>query len=196
MQKILKLLTIITAPFIIGLSIPEKKPSFDDLSHFTPNPEHLDGRFTGGFGEETCRSCHFDYDLNMDGGILKIEGLNDSYQAGKSYEVTVTLQAEQLEVGGFQLTTRFEDGSQAGEFKWNGDRLMFTPSISDEVKYLQHSAEGTSLTGDREVQWVFSWTAPSSGKPVVINIAANSGNYDDSSFGDWIYATELILKPE
>lgn len=196
MLKILKLLTIIAAPFIIGLSIPEKEPSFDDLSHIMPNPEHLDGRFTGGFGEETCRSCHFDYDLNMDGGRLTVEGVPDTYDAGNTYNITVSLTAEQMEIAGFQLTSRFEDGSQAGEYNWDSNRLMFTPSISDEVKYLQHSAEGTSLTGDREIQWAFSWTAPSTGKPVVINIAANSGNNDDSSFGDWIYAKELTLRPE
>lgn len=196
MKILLKLLGIISIPFIVGLSMPELKSNHSLISA-VENPDHLDGAFTGGFGEETCRSCHFDYDLNMDGGSLTMDGVPESYEAGKDYEITVTLQAEQLEVGGFQMTARFEDGSQAGEFSWDGDDLMFTPSVSDEVKYLQHSASGTQPTKDRDIHWTFTWTAPEqNGGKVVLNIAANSGNYDDSSFGDWIYAKELTLRPK
>ena len=176
--------------------MPEKEHAYQLWDESELNPEHLDGRFTGGFGEETCRSCHFDYDLNMEGGSLTVSGIKNSYEPGVTYEIAVSLTAEQLEVGGFQMTSRFEDGSQAGEFSWEDDQLMFTPSVSDEVQYLQHSTAGNRPTGDREIQWAFSWTAPSAKKPVVINIAANSGNLDDSAFGDWIYAKELTLKPE
>ena len=196
MKTLLKLLSIVSIPFLIGLSIPEAKNS-QALKNEFDNPDHLDGAFTGGFGEETCRSCHFDYDLNMDGGSLVLDGVPESYESGKDYEITVTLQAEQLEVGGLQLTTRFEDGSQAGDFSWDGEHLMFTPSISDEVKYLQHSAEGTEPTSGNEIYWTFTWTAPEvNDEEVILNIAANSGNYDDSSFGDWIYAKELTLRSE
>jgi len=197
MKILLKLLSIVSIPFIIGLSLPESdsSPAADVIT--TENPDHLDGTFTGGFGEQTCRSCHFDYDLNMDGGTLSVEGLQNTYQSGKSYEITVKLQAEQLEIGGFQFTSRFEDGNQVGDFSWDGKHLMFTPSISDEVKFLQHSAEGTEPTSENEIYWTFTWTAPEENdEKVILNIAANSGNYDDSSFGDWIYAKELTLRPE
>lgn len=196
MKILLKLLCIVSIPFIVGLSMPETKSSHS-LKSELENPDHLDGAFTGGFGEETCRSCHFDYDLNMDGGSLTLDGVPKSYEAGKDYEITVTLQSEQLEVGGFQMTARFEDGSQAGEFSWDGDDLMFTPSVSDEVKYLQHSVSGTQQAEDQTIQWTFTWTAPEEdGEKVILNIAANSGNYDDSSFGDWIYAKEITLRQQ
>jgi len=196
MKILLKLLSIVSIPFIVGLSMPEAK-NIQNIKSKLENPDHLDGTFTGGFGEETCRSCHFDYDLNMDGGSLVLDGVPESYESGKDYEITVTLQAEQLEVGGLQLTTRFEDGSQAGEFSWDGELLMFTPSISDEVKYLQHTADGTEPSSEGEIQWTFTWTSPEvNDGEVILNIAANSGNYDDSSFGDWIYAKELTLRPE
>jgi len=195
MNQLLKLLAIIFAPIIVGLSMPEKNVSPESYSNLKLNPEHLDGAFTGGFGEETCRSCHFDYDLNMDGGDLSLDGVPESYEEGKEYDITVTLKAEQLEVGGFQLTSRFEDGSQAGDFSWDGEHLMFTPSVSDEVKYLQHSADGTKPNSENEIQWTFTWTAPEANdEKVILNIAANSGNDDDSSFGDWIYAKELTLR--
>jgi hypothetical protein len=196
MKILLKLLGIISIPFIVGVSMPETE-NHDSSIGSIENPNHLDGAFTGGFGEETCRSCHFDYDLNMDGGSLTLDGVPESYQPGKDYEITVTLQAEQLEVGGFQMTTRFDDGSQAGEFSWDGDELMYTPSVTDEVKYLQHSESGTQQAEDRAIQWTFTWTAPEQdGEKVILNIAANSGNYDDSSFGDWIYAEEITLRPQ
>jgi O-antigen/teichoic acid export membrane protein len=47
-------------------------------------PEHLIGAFTGGIGEEICRSCNFDYDLNPDGGPLKITGIP---KKGKMVEI-------------------------------------------------------------------------------------------------------------
>jgi len=196
MKILLKLLSIVSIPFIVGLSMPEAK-NIQNIKSKLENPDHLDGTFTGGFGEETCRSCHFDYDLNMDGGSLVLDGVPESYEIDKDYEITVTLQAEQLEVGGFQMTTRFEDGSQAGDFSWDGELLMFTQSISDEVKYLQHTADGTEPSSEGEIQWTFTWTSPEvNDGEVILNIAANSGNYDDSSFGDWIYAKELTLRPE
>ncbi|PKD42457.1 choice-of-anchor V domain-containing protein [Rhodohalobacter barkolensis] len=196
MKILLKLLGIVSIPFIVGLSMPEVKSNHSLISK-VENPDHLDGAFTGGFGEETCRSCHFDYDLNMDGGSLTMDGVPETYEAGKDYEITIKLKAEQLEVGGFQMTTRFEDGSQAGEFSWEGNDLMFTPSVSDEVKYLQHSASGTQKAEDRTIQWSFTWKAPEQdGEKVILNIAANSGNYDDSSFGDWIYADETTLEQD
>lgn len=158
------------------------------------NPEHLDGPFTGGFGELTCHSCHFDYDINMDGGSLTVNGLPDYYEAGELYKLTVTVESSHLENGGFQMTSRFEDGTQAGSFTWEDNHLMYTPNISDEVKYLQHTRESTAPTGDRKVSWNFTWSAPETVTgSIIFNIAANAGNNDDSSFGDWIYTKELII---
>lgn len=197
MKLIIKISAIILAPFLIGITLPatEADSSFDKTSD--SNPDHIQGPFTGGFGEETCRSCHFDYDLNIEGGSLTVDGVSKTFKPGKNYEITVTVESERLEVGGFQMTARFEDGTQAGSFEWAGDLLMFTPSVTDEIQYLQHTKEGTEPTGERETSWTFTWSAPEeSGQDIILNIAANAGNYDDSSFGDWIYAKELILKPE
>lgn len=196
MKIAVKIIFLILLPFLTGIYfMPEKETDAVTENNDAFNPEHLDGAYTGGFGEQTCRSCHFDYDLNQEGGSLSIQGINDSYSPGKSYEVTVTVESEQLEIGGFQMTARFEDGTQAGSFEWEGDRLMNTPDVSDTVQYVQHSAEGTSATGEQEVSWNFTWKSPEDGQgPVIFNIAANAGNYDDSSFGDWIYADEIITK--
>lgn len=184
-------------PFAVGLAVNSGEPAIasDSDSGLYLYPEHLDGPYTGGFGEETCRSCHFDYDLNMDGGSLTINGLEDSYTPGKVIPVTVTVQSEQLEIGGFQISARFEDGSQAGSFEYNGEELIFTPDIEGPVQYLQHSESGIMPESGRSKSWSFNWIAPEDDSKVIFNVAANSGNYDDSSFGDWIYAKEITLKP-
>lgn len=202
MNSLIKLSLLFITPLLIGLMMPDKPDAGSHLLHesnpYEINPDYLDGPLTGGFGELTCHSCHFDYDLNMtDRGSLAVDGLNDFYIPGHTYEITVTIQSEQLEVGGFQMTSRFEDGSQAGTFNWDGDRLRWTPSIESDVQYIQHSREGTSVTSPRTVEWSFYWTAPDSDvRPVRFNIAANAGNDDDSSFGDWIYTKEFQLIPE
>lgn len=191
MKSYLKLLPVVILPFFVGIIMPVQKPAvIENNADF--NPDHLDGAFTGGFGEQTCHSCHFDYDLNMEGGSLTAQGIPETYQPGKEYQITVTVESEQLEIGGFQMTSRFEDGSQAGKFDWEEDRLTFTLSVTDEIQYIQHSRDGTEPTGEREVAWTFSWQAPDEeSEKVIFNIAANAGNYDDSSFGDWIYVKEI-----
>ncbi len=197
MKATFTLLIIIQLPFIVGIYLPEKNTANFHRTSFNINPEHLDGPFTGGFGEETCHSCHFDYDLNQEGGSLNVKGLEEPYQPGSTYEVTVLVESEHLEIGGFQMTSRFEDGSQAGKFDWESERLTFTPSIHDEVQYLQHSRDGTTPTAERKVSWIFTWEAPENrSDPVIFNIAANAGNNDDSAFGDWIYVKELVSVPK
>lgn len=96
------------------------------------------------------------------------------------------------------MTARFEDGSQAGTFFWESERIMQTPDIDKQVQYVQHSGQGTQPTGERRVSWTLIWQAPQAGyaEPVVFNMAANAGNHDYSVFGDWIYVKEIRLEPK
>lgn len=150
-------------------------------------PEQLTGAFTGGFGEETCRSCHFDYPLNPKGGSLELEGVPDRYQPGQSYTLTVTLRREDLQLGGFQLTARHPDSTQAGRFELKSPRLQFTRGLAG-VRYVQHSKKGTEPGEDGVIRWQVPWIAPESGREVHFNLAANAGNGDASAFGDFIFS--------
>lgn len=159
-------------------------------------PYELDGAHTGGFGEPTCHSCHFDYEVNNGRGRVALEGLHEAFQPEAVYDITVVVQSEQLKLGGFQLSARFEDGSQAGTFSWDADRVMLTPGISDELQYVQHTAASTSLVDERKVTWEVSWRAPEMATgPVYFNVAGNAANDDDSAFGDWIYVEEVVVTP-
>ena len=156
-------------------------------------PEHLTGTFTGGFGEETCRSCHFDYDLNPDGGQLNVTGLETGFKPGEVMEIALEVSRKELGKAGFQLSARFDDGQQAGNFFLDDNsRIMFTSSAPDSLQYVQHSAEGTEPNGDGMNKWIVHWKAPEKiSSPVIFNIAANAGNGDQSEFGDFIYVEEI-----
>jgi len=161
--------------------------------HFTAYPEQLTGTFTGGFGEQSCHSCHFDYDLNPSGGKLKVLGIPDAVEAGQVYPIEVILVRENLGKAGFQLTARFVDGSQAGEFEIFEDaRLTTTFSTPDSIDYIQHSEAGSEPVEKERNRWVINWKAPRViSDSIYFNIAANAANGDQSEFGDWIYVSEL-----
>lgn len=158
----------------------------------TAYPEHLTGAFTGGFGEETCRSCHFDYDLNPAEGSLEISGFPQKLSAGELLEIQIKVERKELEAAGFQLSARYEDGSQAGKFVIKNDDIVFTKSMADSIQYVQHSNEGTRPYQENSKSWIVKWKVPSSIKgSVVFNVAANAANGDQSEFGDFIYTKEM-----
>ncbi|MFP3941014.1 MAG: choice-of-anchor V domain-containing protein [Thermoanaerobaculia bacterium] len=70
--------------------------------------------FTGGFGEPTCRSCHFDAPEEPEEGALVLEGVPEAYRPGETYPLTVVLRHPELARGGFQLTARFAAGAAEG----------------------------------------------------------------------------------
>lgn len=161
-------------------------------------PEHLTGTFTGGFEEETCHSCHFDFDLNPDeNGGLSVSGLPSSVEESAVYEIEITVEREDLGAAGFQLAARYPDGSQAGSFELEGDKkVMFSESVPDSLQYVQHSAEGVDPAGSSSNSWVVRWQAPESVRDSVkFHIAANAANGDRSEFGDWIFTEIAVVAP-
>lgn len=171
------------------------QPEPETIQEMPPNvyPEHLTGTFTGGFGEETCRSCHFDYDLNPEEGSLSVSDIPEKLSAGEKFEIVISVKREELGAAGFQLSARYEDGSQAGEFLIeNNSRIMFSSEVPDSLQYVQHSREGTNPSDENKNSWTLRWQAPESPKgPVIFNIVSNAANGDQSEFGDYIFAKEI-----
>ncbi|MDX1637271.1 MAG: choice-of-anchor V domain-containing protein [Balneolaceae bacterium] len=162
-------------------------------------PEHLTGAFTGGFGEETCRSCHFDYPLNYEEGALVVSGLPVTYEPGRSYWITIAVSRPQLAKAGFQMTTRFKSGSQAGRFELHSESVQLTDTVSDSVQYLQHPASASDAivrsSDSGTVNWHVKWVAPREPGIVYLDVSANAANGDASEFGDYILNTRIILYP-
>lgn len=140
---------------------------------------------TGGFGEPTCQACHTEYELNLAGGRLSLEGWPGTYLPGETYTLSVVLDAPDMTLAGFQLSVRDESGAQAGELRPVDTRVAVADSQG--VSYAQHAAAGTDVTDGRTAVWTLSWVAPAHGNPVRAHVAANSANGDNSPFGDLIY---------
>jgi len=162
-----------------------------------PPPGH-----TGGFGEPTCRACHSDAGLNEPGGGLTITGAPTSYEPGQTYQLEVVLRHAGMLRAGFQLAARFADGPaagiQAGDFTPTDARSVVISDTLLRVRYIEHTARGTDLSGDAG-RWIVRWTAPAGVGPsrgaVAFNAAGNAANDDDSPLGDFIYTTALRVAP-
>jgi hypothetical protein len=153
-------------------------------------------KMTGGFGEKTCRTCHFDNPLNDKGGSLAIDGLPDRWTPGTEYTVGVTLKRPGLARYGFEMSARYAGGAlkgrQAGAFRAEGDRLQIIFAPGDTVQYIQHTKAGSRFGTSGQGRWTFRWQAPddATAGPIIFNVAANASNDDNSPLGDYIYAVE------
>lgn len=159
-------------------------------------PEQLPGAYTGGFGEQTCHSCHFDFPLNYEEGNLSLSGIPRTYRAGQQYIFTITVHRKNLSKAGFQVSARFRDSTQAGQFFVNNENIQFTTPNDSLLQYLQHTAAGTDPVLPDEHSWSFQWQAPKRDlNTVIFNISANAANGDASEFGDYIYSDTVRALP-
>lgn len=129
-------------------------------------------------------------------GRVAVEGLPDSFETGVSYALMVRLERQDLRLGGFQLTTRYFDepgeGSQAGSLRPIDERVV--RDTLGGIQYIRHTVAGAHPVAEDVVAWHFEWHAPErDSNAVVIHVAANAANGDDSEFGDFIYTSEYVL---
>jgi len=154
---------------------------------------------TGGFGEPTCVACHLGSEVNAPGSALDILGLGAAYTPGEHHEVTVRLLSFDMEAAGFQAAFRWERGEEAGERAGSAvaldERVAVIGEESTGVEYVQHTNAGYHVDGER-AEWIFEWTAPDRPGVVVLHVAANSGNGDNSPLDDLVYTAVLRLLPE
>jgi hypothetical protein len=143
---------------------------------------------TGGFGEPTCQSCHFQAELDEGPGQLKLGGLPDRVEAGR-HTVIITLVHPGMAVAGFQLSARFPDGSQAGSFSASAaDAGRVGVTIDGGIEYAHHLYDGTVPQAADTARWTLTWTAPAKAGPVIFHAVGNAGNDDDSPLGDFVYS--------
>ncbi|MDX1492937.1 MAG: choice-of-anchor V domain-containing protein [Longimicrobiales bacterium] len=146
---------------------------------------------TGGFGEATCASCHIGSDVNAFGGRVRVEGLPTAYEPGDEYVLTVDLRADETAVAGFQLSARFSDGRRRGASAGALEPLDSRTAVADSVgvRYLHQTETGSRTADASGGSWSFLWRAPMDGRSVVLHVAANSGNGDNSPLGDLVYTS-------
>lgn len=150
---------------------------------------------TGGFGEPTCRECHFDGPDESPSVSLRLEGVPERWEPGAGYTLRVVLAKPGLAAGGFQLAARWAAGparaGQAGAFAPTSERVAVVDSGG--VLYAQHAPGGTTLSATDTIRWTVEWIAPARGSSrVVFHAAANAANGDDSELGDTIVTIESL----
>jgi hypothetical protein len=151
---------------------------------------------TGGFGEPTCGACHIQADVNAGTGSLTLAGLPLEYVGGVTYTLTISLAQPGLAAGGFQLSSRFADGTQAGTLAHAPhDSARVAVTTAGGVQYIHHVYAGTRRSAADTISWQIRWTAPVAGGPIVFHVAANAADDDASPLGDMIYATSLRTVP-
>ena len=141
---------------------------------------------TGGFGEPTCRECHFDGPAPPP-NALSLGGVPERYQPGTTYRLEVSILDTTARVGGFELAARIAAGARAGEQAGIlcalGARVAV---IADTVTGVQYASHSGAAPAD-SLRWELDWRAPAEDVgTVVFHVAANSANDDDSMLGDVI----------
>ncbi len=154
-----------------------------------PPPAH-----TGGFGEPTCHYCHFDNELNGEGGSLLLSGAEKGYTAGDWYLLDVLLTREEIERAGFQVSVRTISGNQAGTLK-SVDGYVAVDTLNG-IQYLRQTEAGSYPSSQDTARWQFKWQAPADTGTVVFHITSNAANGDNSEFGDFIYQISHELTPK
>jgi hypothetical protein len=157
---------------------------------------------TGAPGETTCArsGCHTgDQNLNTGPGKLSIhiDEFNGIYIPGNTYNVTVTLQQQDIERFGFSMVALSSTGSSSGTMEATDPSRTQVMTGSNQFatrEYITYKAIGTNPYAANTGQWSFSWTAPAHYEgPVTLYVAAVSANNDGTDKGDQVYTDSLVL---
>lgn len=153
-----------------------------------PPPGH-----TGGFGEPTCRACHFDESSAGGEGTLRVVGFPERFVSDSTYTVRVELTRDGMATAGFQLAIRRQSsgGPSAGVLTSASSRVQVIEGEEGRVQYAQQTLGGTDPGGDGVATWELRWRAPARCSGVVLHVAGNAANGDNSEFGDHILTRRL-----
>ena len=154
-----------------------------------------DPGLTGAPGESTCAACHGG---GPAGGVLTIEGLPTTYNAGLQIVVTVRLNHPGRARYGFELTALGPGGTSVGTIELTEpQRTQLKNSFAGpQRQYVEHTFGGITPSSGQGL-WTFRWTAPATSSGTVTFYAAgNSANGDGNTTGDTILtATASVQAP-
>lgn len=127
--------------------------------------------------DQSCDSCHYDYDPVRDSAALTLVGLPAAAEAGREYELVVRFEQPEAASSGFQLITG-TGGESDGEFR----------AVADAIEAIGAAARSTATRlRDDGFEWQLWWRAPDDAQALTVFLAASSANDDQSPFGDTIH---------
>ncbi len=127
-----------------------------------------------------CINCHAG-EVVQD--MIKLEGLPERYQPGKTYNIKIILRTELESMsesrGGFALEV-------------TGGKVIVKDKRHTQLSngFLTHTQEGNELR-----TWEFAWRAPSEKMDISFSVMAVAANGDYSPTGDVVGATVYVIKP-
>jgi hypothetical protein len=151
---------------------------------------------TGGFGEPTCRECHFDAP-SQTAGAVALGGIPERYRPDEVYRLRIIIRDTSARAGGFQLAARVAAGpharTQAGTLCALDARVAVVRDSASGIQYASHAGAASADS----LEWQLEWKAPTQDVgPVIFHVAANSANDDDSMLGDAILLASVETRPE
>jgi len=132
-------------------------------------------------GKAACASCHWDEAVVETSRAIMVEGLPATVLPGATYGFSIRFDHD-ASIAGF-LAAIEANGQGAGKMTAPGEELE---AQNHEIR------SSAPVLGD--AVWTFRWTAPEPlSLPIILNIAANASNDDQSPFGDRIHFRAVML---
>ena len=129
--------------------------------------------------DESCDSCHYDYEPVRDSDAIQLAGLPSAASPGSAYEVSVRMAGRDAVICGFQLV------ATAGTFAVDGGALEAAETAIRSTRAVEN---------DGVVEWTFSWRAPEQQhENVEMFLAVSAANDDQSPFGDTIHYRRFVV---
>jgi fibronectin type 3 domain-containing protein len=154
---------------------------------------HPDAR-TGAPGEDTCQACHDTYGLNTGTGYVRITGIPDQYEPGRSYIATVMV----YQYGETRLAFELTIVSSTSEQATGSITCIETTEtmLSGAGKYLKTTRSGYDGAVNGTKTWQFQWNSPSKAEaPITFYAVGMGSNCDNDEDDDWIYTTMVTTNP-
>lgn len=156
---------------------------------YSGSGQNVPAQRTGGFGEQTCTSCHSGT-LNPAGGGVTI-GRPVFYVPALVFQIAVTIQdgAANRRGWGFQLSARFANGTQAGSFTPRVGLYDVQTVPSTGVQYVSHRP--APVQPGNSYIFTVDWVAPPdrTGGDVIFNAAAMASDGSGSG-GDHVFTAQ------
>jgi len=129
--------------------------------------------------DESCGSCHYDYEPVRDSDAIELAGLPSAASPGRVYELRVRMAGTDAAVCGFQLV------ATAGTFTVDSDALEAAETAVRSTRAVEN---------DGVVEWTFSWRAPEQQHGnIEMYLAVSAANDDQSPFGDTIHYRRFVV---
>jgi fibronectin type 3 domain-containing protein len=154
---------------------------------------HPDNK-TGAPGEETCRQCHNDYGLNTGSGNVMVQGIEDRYEPGRSYILTVSVYYPDMGRYCFEMTAVSEDSSQSsGSFNC----IDTTETcLAGGGKYIKSTKNGLMGASNGMKTWQVQWNSPSKAEyDITFYCVGMASDCDNDEDGDYVYTCKMTVCP-